>query len=394
MILSCWLQMNSRRRLALLALSWMLVATSLRAFVLLPQNCSIPTQAEARSAAMAAADWAVENLDSGGRFLYRYDRDERSDVGGYNLVRHIAMTNALYQLVLSGEERYLEDADRSLQFILNLLVDTPEGATFSWPGDVGRVGGTGLLVAALLHRKEATGDTSYDSLAIELGSFIIGQQLPSGALLAYWDLDSGRPVPDRFGIFATGEAFWALSLLDRYFPDREFEEAAFLSADYIATSRDRAEGYNWRSPDHWSAYAFSELASRYTLDESHIEYLRVQAGDFGLMARYESQRTNTAFNQIVRGHQALGAGVGAMGEGLHGLYRVSLADPRLGDLSEGLVAHLGCTVDLLVQRQVVSDDTAANGAWFSDSTTQVDDQQHTLSALLLYAAVLAELEST
>ncbi|MFV1989747.1 MAG: hypothetical protein ACC652_03270, partial [Acidimicrobiales bacterium] len=233
-------------------------------------------------------------------------------------------------------------------------------------------------------------DRSYDELIVDLGRFVVAQQEPTGALLAFWDPQTQSPVPGRYGQFATGEAFWALVRLDMTFPDSGFAASKWLSADYIATSRDKAEGYQWRQPDHWAAYAFADLSRDEVLSESHIAYLRSQAGDFGLMTRYESQRTNADWNQLVRGHQALGAGVGAMGEGLHGLLRVSQRDARMADLVKPLQRHLACTTDLLVNRQSRSLDPAARGAWFSDAVTQVDDQQHTMSALLLYSEVLAE----
>jgi hypothetical protein len=385
--------MSTRRRISVTVLAWILGAVALRSFVLLPELCDPPTRAELDATALGAANWASENLDENGRFLYRYDQIAQEDLGGYNLVRHVAMSNALYQMVLAGNEEFLEPADRSMEYLFTLLIDTPEGQTFAVPNGRARVGGTGLMALALMHRREATGDQRYDDLIVDLGGFIVGQQEQTGALLAYWDQNKQAPIPDQYGQFATGEAFWALVLLDRTFPGNGFSEPKWLAADYVATARDVAEGYQWRQPDHWAAYAFADLALDEELKDTYVAYLRDQAGDFGLMTRYESQRTNGDWNQLVRGHQALGAGVGAMGEGLNGLLRVSLRDERLADLSAPLERHLACTTDLLVQRQSTSDDPAARGAWFSDAVTQVDDQQHTLSALLLYSELLMEGEA-
>ncbi len=382
--------MSTRRRVLLTIFAWILGAVALRAFVLLPEKCGLPTRSEIDAAAVGAAEWASRNLAEDGRFLYRYDSETREDLGGYNLVRHVAMSNALYQMVAAGYDEFLEPADRSMDYLFGLLIDTPEGKTFAWPNGQGMVGGTGLMALALIHRREATGDLTYDELIVDLGRFVVAQQEPTGALLAFWDPSTQAPVPGQYGQFATGEAFWALVRLDQTFPDSGFASPKWLAADYIATTRDRVEGYKWRQPDHWAAYAFADLAVDETLSEAHIAYLRSQAGDFGLMTRYESQRTNGDWNQLVRGHQALGAGVGAMGEGLNGLVRVSQRDSRMADLTAPLERHLGCTTDLLVNRQSRSTDLAARGAWFSDAVTQVDDQQHTMSALLLYSQLLGE----
>jgi len=76
------------------------------------------------------------------------------------------------------------------------------------------------------------------------------------------------------------------------------------------------------------------------------------------------------------------------GAGLDGVD--SLADPRLGDLTEDLETRLRCTAGRTVDRQVdpVEAETAprpalARGAWFTeDGYTQMDHQRHPLSGLL------------
>jgi hypothetical protein len=122
-----------------------------------------------------------------------------------------------------------------------------------------------------------------------------------------------------------------------------------------------------------------------------VRYLRHLAGDFGLMARFESTRTGDGVNRLVRGGQALGAGVGAMGEGIGALRRLADREPGLEDLADDLADRAGCTVGLLVDRQVrlaAPDDPAPDdletGAWFREEVTQVDDQQHAISALVAH----------
>jgi len=80
---------------------------------------------------------------------------------------------------------------------------------------------------------------------------------------------------------------------------------------------------------------------------------------------------------------AVPAGVGTIGEGLGALRRLAERAEEL-DVDRGaLDDRLACVAGLLVERQVDSDDAREDGAWFrSDGMTQVDDQQHAVSALL------------
>ena len=61
-----------------------------------------------------------------------------------------------------------------------------------------------------------------------------------------------------YGKFATGEAFYAMALLERAFPSEGWDEPAHRVADYLATRRDEVEG-GFREPDHWAAYGLAEL---------------------------------------------------------------------------------------------------------------------------------------
>ncbi|MCB0992706.1 MAG: hypothetical protein KDB16_17140, partial [Acidimicrobiales bacterium] len=173
------------------------------------------------------------------------------------------------------------------------------------------------------------------------------------------------------------------------FPGEGWGDAAIDIVGYVVHDRRRHEGLLLRAPDHWIAYTVAELGDRWqpTLDES--EYLQRLAGDFAVMIRVESQRSGEGIQRWVRFDQALGAGVGALGEGLAGLSRT----PALAPMRPDLERHLLCTAATLVERQVQPQDVLTDaglevGAWFTDDITQVDDQQHTLSTLIFAREVL------
>lgn len=380
-----------RRRVALAAVARVAGLIGFRVALTPPELCDTPTMSEMATAADEAAAWAIRGLGDDGRFTYGYRIDDGTIADGYNLVRHAGMTNSLYQHALWRNSDDLSAADRSLGALLELAITHDDWLAVAEPNGQAKLGTVGLLIPALLHRRDLTGDQRYDDQVLALGRFIVAQQEPSGAILNRWDPDLGGPVPGEYGRFATGEAFWALAMLDRRFPEEGFRSPTILTADYLALARDDAEGEFLRNPDHWAAYGYAEMArpSGAGLAGHHVDYVRALTGTFGVMARYESQRSGAGVNLLARGGTALGAGVGAMGEGLAGLWNASLLVEDLDERSDRLADRLLCTADLLVDRQVGPDEAGlslvpalAQGAWFSGGYTQVDDQQHSLSALL------------
>jgi hypothetical protein len=249
-----------------------------------------------------------------------------------------------------------------------------------------------LLLAALTIRRDITGDATHDGLMEGLAAFISGQQLPDGNMLAYWSPASGLPVPGITGKFATGEAAWALAMADRHLPARGLAEAAARTIDYLDERRDRDEGRISRLPDHWAAYALEALPSEMRTDD-RMGYARQLAGYFGIRLRFESQRTGEGLNLLTRWYPGPPAGVGTAGEGIGALWRLSLEEERLADLRPNIEDRLVCTAGFMVDRQVTADQVLARpeleqGAWFYRGYTQMDDQQHVISALLAVLPIL------
>lgn len=343
--------------------------------------------ADVDTAIASAATWAIDNLEDDGRFLYRYDRVEDIKWLAYNLPRHAGMSTALYQAVAAGHTDYLDGADRTLDYMLENLLEHDDWVAFTTPDRKVKIGSTGLMIAALVHRRDATGDTQHDDVIHRAARFLEQQQEPSGAIPAFWDRDTEAPVPGVYGAFGTGEAMWALALAGQVFPEDTFTTSARRTAAYIATERRISEGHELRLPDHWAAYGFDSLDGPADADEER--YVQLLAADFSVMTRVESTRTNEGLRRYLRWGQALGAGLGALGEGVAGMYRMSEREDFLADDRQALAEHLQCIGGMLVERQTTPAEAEefpnpplAAGAWFRDDVTQVDDQQHTLSALL------------
>ena len=378
----------TRGRWTLHAAAWIAGIAAFRIVLTPAEVCPPAGTDELDDAITAAATWAVTNQEDGGRFTYGYDRDGDEVNDGYNLVRHAGMVNALYQLAAEGDDRWLEGADAGVAYLLDLVVETGDGAVaITWPDVDAKIGTAALTIAALHHREQALGDGRHDELMRQLGRFLVGQIEPPGTILGFWSPVTGAPVPGAYAKFGTGEAFWALALLASDFPGVGWDDAARSIGRYIATERRQAEDQWLRQPDHWAAYGFAELG---VSSPEELEYLRLLAGDFGVMTRFESTRQGSGPGAWLRGPDALGAGVGALGEGLGSLWRLAADEPGLADLRDDLDERLTCVAGLLVERQAGADDAAdsprpelVEGAWFRQGATLVDDQQHSVSALLM-----------
>lgn len=387
----------TRRRGGCHLVAWLVAAAVFRFGLVPPETCPPVSIERVDLAVEAAAGWAIDNLGPDGRFLYAYDRTTETVSGDYNLPRHAGMTNALFQAVVADRPHLLSGADASLEYMLDNLLEHDDWVAFAVSGRPVKVGSTGLFVAALVHRRQATGDTRHDAM-IEAGArFLTYQQESDGAVLGFWSRSDETPIPDRYGPFATGEAMWGLALAGTVFPDAGFTEAARLTGAYIATDRRSNEGLMFRLPDHWAAYGFDTLGGPATPAET--EYLERLAGEFALMTRVESTRADNGLQGTLRFGHALGAGLGALGEGVSGMYRMSARGVVLEQDQASLAGHLACIGSMLVDRQVSAGDAVDSphpefvvGAWFRDDRTQVDDQQHTLSSLLTVREAMAWLE--
>ncbi|MFW2332686.1 hypothetical protein [Ilumatobacter sp.] len=365
-----------------------------------PERCPHLTAAELRAASVAAADWLIDNQNADGTWLYEYDRVADFETDDYNVVRHAGVMSSLYQAGARDIDGAIESADRGLEWALDHLVER-DGWAGVTTGTTIQAGTNALLLAALVERRLATGDTTYDPLMEELATFLDDQVEPSGALLAYYDLEPDRPRPDTYSIYYTGEAYWALGRLHTVDPTAGWGATADRMGNYMATVRDDVEDIWPPLADHWSGYGLAETAAfpdrspGEPLTEEEIEFVRRQGGLIGQRVRSISQRFGP-WGVAVRGtFTPRGGGYGVFGEGLAGLWRAAELDDRLVDERAPLAERTLCISGLAVDAQVTADEAASypdpskvEGAWFIDDLTRMDDQQHALSALLFTMPIL------
>lgn len=372
-----------------------------------PERCDDVSPTELRLASERAVGWFAANRLDEGRYRYRWDRDLNGPGDGYNDVRHAGVMWSLYQAASAGIDGALEAADHGRPYIEERLVETAVGPAFG-RGRPLRSGAAALLVSALDERWAATGSDEDRELLRSLGGTLLATIGPDGEVSADIDVDDG-PVADTPSPFFTGEVAWALARLHLRFPDDGFDDGARRIRRYVVEERDQRERWFPAVSDHWMGYAVATMATWPDADPSggaagagggdgggdgaeaadEEAWLDRQLGLFSVQVRYESQRRG-GLTVITRGQNGLAAGVGTLGEGLAGHLAVpgAIEEPQ----REIAVDRLRCVAGLLVDRQVRADDPRTAGAWFRHGVTQMDDQQHALSALLLTEDLLRSVD--
>lgn len=368
---------------------WVAVLVGLRLFILQPERCGEVGSSQVRAAASAAVDWLVRNQEPDGQWLYRYDAVADRDLGGYNNSRHSGVTFSLYAAAAASIPGALESADRGSDWLSERLVEAGGGLAVDDLGSTVAIGGSALWAIALGERRLLSGQDTYDEELRGLGRFLTSQIEPNGAVSERWDRSADAPVFGAYSPFFTGEAYFALARLERLLPGEGWGESADRIGRYLATDRDEAEDWFPAVSDHWAAYGMAETSHYRDLTPEELDYADTLAGIFGPQIRYASQRTESWFTHRTRGRQTLGAGLGTLGEGTTSLWLVTQFDSAAGDLEEAAAERSRCVAGLLVERQIdgteagdFDDPARTGGAWFQFGVTQMDDQQHALSALL------------
>ena len=213
-------------------------------------------------------------------------------------------------------------------------------------------------------------------MLVDLGRFLASQVDGTGAVSSVWDRSTDAPVPDLHDKFFTGQVLWALNGLADVGLDDGDGDALRRVGDYLPR-RDELEDIEPPVSDHWAAYAYDGLGlDRMTpLQVAHAERV---ADLIGLQVRGESTQWRGGLISVIRGGHTSGSGVGTLGEGGAALLRLFGEDEL-----PGMAERLRCNSGMLVERQ------ADDGAWYRDGVTRMDDQQHSISALLAALPVLS-----
>lgn len=367
-------------------LLWAAVVGVVRVVIAPAELCTAGSPDEFRDTALDAADWLRVNQRPDGSYVYEYDRVADEFPNAYNVVRHAGVTMSLYQVAgRLGDQGAFDAAERGTAWLLDNMVYHDDWAGPTNGSNV-KVGSAALMTIALAERRLLTGETVHDEVMRDLGRFMLSQQKDNGGFYTKWFVETETMDRISTSAYYPGEALWALAMLHEAFPGEGWDAAAWSTADFVSLLRDDVEDVEFPPlNDHWAAYGFAEMAE-WGLDDHHIDYARRLAARFSLFIRFEAQKTDEGLNLMVRGDSRRSSALGTWVEGMAALWRLSMSDERLRDVSDEILEQARCGADLLAQRQ--ADDGEGpliSGAWFIDGVTRMDDQQHAISGLIYTA---------
>jgi hypothetical protein len=385
------------RPLLVLGAVWIGALVALRLFIVPPEECGDVNATILREDARLAAQWIVNNQNPDGSYTYEYDRDAAQTSADYNIVRHAGVTMSLYQAAGKLQERaFLEAADRSLDWMLDRLRTHEDGWVALADTPRAQIGSSALMLVALADRRLLTNDTQHDDVMKGLGDFLVAMQRDDGGFYIAYQFDQGAPDTVGTSRYYPGEALFGIALLENAFPAEPWDVSAVRAADFIALERDDVEDVRFPPlNDHWASYGFAEMAG-WGLNDDHTDYARRLYGRFSLLMAVEAQREAGGLSALTRGPERRAAALGTWVEGLAALWRVSQKDERLADLAEDIKSEAVCGAGILDRRQVHPDEVEPSdgdpallvGAWFTNGSTRMDDQQHAISGLLYTADAL------
>jgi hypothetical protein len=366
--------------------------------VALPEHCGDITTDRINSSITDGVTWFEQNQSDSGVWLYRFNVQSGEDLGGYNWVRHAGVLLSLEQAArfMDGDvaTTAAKVADRGWPAIEKnyQTVRITDVLTTAMKSSSSATGGTALTGIALAERRIRTADASLDDTLLQMARFVAAQVQSDGSVLNEVDLETGEGKPNTYSPFATGQTLYLLAQARAITGTTEFDTQISAIIDYLATERAQREGYVPDVSDHWGAYGMAvltESAPQFLTDRHTVEFVRKQLGIAGIQVRYESQRTNDGLNRWTRGRQTLGAGLGTLGEAIGAWQVVVATQPELREQQSWLHERLYCVAELLVDRQISSqvadqlpNPSSARGAWEQFGITQMDDQQHAISAML------------
>ncbi len=276
--------------------------------------------------AMAGADWILEHQMEDGRYLYYYDAKEDNYVDHehpkrpldnlyYNDLRHcggIVCLIRAYQL--TKDKKYLEGAKRGIEFSIKLTKEHEyEGETAGYIhyNSKGKLGGTGMILVAIMKYRVETGDKTYDEYIKKYTRHILSRVYKTGELMGYYihpGVQNGQPLVNMsdeerrktFSFYYPGEALLGLALFANYFEDDEklrqkVIEKGKIALDWIVDERPKiySDLFTALPSDAWLMQAIEEWASNPEFRKEN--YINFVLGDAATMMSKTYKRDDSPY---------------------------------------------------------------------------------------------------
>lgn len=237
-----------------------------------------------------SANWLIENMYDDGRFLYYYDCCEDNfkdhehpnrspDNLYYNDLRHCGgIITLIRAFQITANEKYIIAAKKAIEWSTSICREheTEWGkGYYAFYNNKAKLGGSGVLLVALMQYRNSTGDKSFDEYIRGITCHILSRMCPSGELLGYYihpEYNNGEPLismtdEDRkntFSFYYPGEALLGLALFVNNFDEPEFVDTvknlSKKALDWIIDERPKiyADLFTKLPSDAWLMQAIEE----------------------------------------------------------------------------------------------------------------------------------------
>ena len=243
---------------------------------------------------MAGAEWTYKYQKEDGSYLYYYDAKEDNYLDHehptrkepdlyYNDLRHCGgIVTLIRAYQLTKDKKYLDAAKKGLDFSTKLTKEhdyNGKTAGYIHFNKKGKLGGTGMILVAMMKYRNETGDKTYDEYIKKYTRHILSRIYKTGELMGYYihpNVQDGRPLTNMndeerrmtFSFYYPGEALLGLALFANYFEDdeqlrQEVIEKGEIALDWIIDERPKiyADLFTALPSDAWLMQAIEEWAT-------------------------------------------------------------------------------------------------------------------------------------
>ena len=249
---------------------------------------------EIKKQALSGADWIVKYQKENGQYLYYYDAKEDTYIDHehperpednlyYNDLRHCGgIVTLIRAYQLTKDKKYLKSAKKGLDFIVSITKEhniNEETGAYVFYNKKAKLGGTGMILIAMMKYREESGDKSYDEYIKKYTRHLLSRIYKTGEFLGYYihpNFQNGEPLiemsdeerRETFSFYYPGEALLGLALFANYFKDDEplrqkVLEKSKLALDWIVDERPKiySDMFTSLPSDAWLMQAIEEWTS-------------------------------------------------------------------------------------------------------------------------------------
>jgi hypothetical protein len=248
-----------------------------------------------RQIALDGADWIVKYQKDNGQYLYYYDAKADNYVDHehpnrpeddlyYNDLRHCGGIITLIRAYqLTKDVKYLNSAKKGLDFITTISKEHQvdgKSAAYVFYNKKAKLGGTGMILIAMMRYRIVTGDKSYDEFIKKYTRHLLSRIYKTGEMLGYYihpAFQEGNPLiemsdserRETFSFYYPGEALLGLALFANHFDEDdelldEVLEKSEIALDWIVDERPNvyADLITALPSDAWLMQAIEEWTKR------------------------------------------------------------------------------------------------------------------------------------